>query len=42
MFLLVNEQGIRMVVPLHPGKKLKPELIRIELEYLLEFEDILF
>ena len=26
--ILVNEQGVRIVVPAHPGKKLKPGLIR--------------
>ena len=27
--ILINEQGIRIVVPVHPGKKLKPGLIRV-------------
>lgn len=27
--ILVNEQGVRIVVPVHPGKKIKPGLIRI-------------
>ena len=27
--LLMNEQGVRIVVPIHPGKKTKPGLIRI-------------
>lgn len=26
--ILINKQGIRIVVPIHPGKKLKPGLIR--------------
>jgi len=25
----LNEQGIRIVIPVHPGKKVKPGLIRI-------------
>lgn len=27
--VLMNEQGVRIVVPIHPGKKIKPGLIRI-------------
>ena len=27
--ILMNEQGVRIVVPIHPGKKIKPGLIRI-------------
>jgi len=27
--ILMNPQGIRIVVPVHPGKKIKPGLIRI-------------
>jgi len=27
--ILLNEQGIRIVIPVHPGKKVKPGLIRI-------------
>ena len=27
--ILMNEQGVRIVVPVHPGKKIKPVLIRI-------------
>ena len=27
--ILANEQGARVVVPLHPGKKVKPGLVRI-------------
>ncbi|MDK2371898.1 MAG: type II toxin-antitoxin system HicA family toxin [Candidatus Korarchaeota archaeon] len=27
--ILVNEQHVRIVVPVHPGKKLKPGLIRV-------------
>ena len=27
--ILVNEQGSRIVVPVHPGKRLKPGLVRI-------------
>ena len=27
--ILMNEQGVRIVVPVHPGKKIKPGLIRI-------------
>ena len=27
--ILVNEQGTRIVVPVHPGKRVKPGLIRI-------------
>jgi predicted RNA binding protein YcfA (HicA-like mRNA interferase family) len=27
--ILINGQGTRIVVPVHPGKKLKPGLIRI-------------
>jgi len=25
----VNEQGVRIVVPVHPGKKIKPGLVRV-------------
>ena len=27
--ILMNEQGVRIVVPVHPGRKIKPGLIRI-------------
>ena len=27
--ILVNEQGVRIVVPVHPGKKVKPGLVRV-------------
>jgi len=27
--ILINEEGTRIVVPVHPGKELKPGLIRI-------------
>jgi len=27
--ILLNEQGIRIVVPVHPGKKVKPGLVRM-------------
>ena len=27
--ILVNAQGVRIVVPIHPGKKIKPGLIRV-------------
>ena len=27
--ILMNDQGIRIVIPLHPGKNLKPGLIRV-------------
>jgi len=27
--MLVNEQDTRIVVPVHPGKKIKPGLIRV-------------
>ena len=27
--VLLNERGVRIVVPVHPGKKIKPGLIRI-------------
>ncbi len=27
--VLMNKQGVRIVVPIHPGKKIKPGLIRI-------------
>ncbi len=27
--ILVNEEGIKIVVPVHPGRKIKPGLIRI-------------
>jgi len=27
--ILVNKEGTRIAVPVHPGKKLKPGLIRI-------------
>ena len=27
--ILINEEGTRIVVPVHPGRKLKPGLIRI-------------
>ncbi len=27
--ILMNEKGVRIVVPVHPGKKIKPGLIRV-------------
>ncbi|MCD6488522.1 MAG: type II toxin-antitoxin system HicA family toxin [Desulfurococcales archaeon] len=27
--ILVNKQGARIIVPVHPGKKIKPGLIRV-------------
>ncbi len=27
--ILINEKGVRIVVPVHPGKKIKPGLIRV-------------
>ncbi len=27
--ILMNKQGVRIVVPVHPGKEIKPGLIRI-------------
>ncbi|MCE4600215.1 MAG: type II toxin-antitoxin system HicA family toxin [Desulfurococcales archaeon] len=27
--ILVNKQGVRVVVPVHPGRRIKPGLIRI-------------
>ena len=27
--ILMNDQGIRIVIPLHPGKNIKPGLIRV-------------
>ena len=27
--VLINKQGVRIVVPVHPGKKIKPGLVRI-------------
>ena len=27
--ILMNEKGVRIVIPVHPGKKIKPGLIRV-------------